>query len=300
MTEEKQIKDSQNTDDSAISATKSVQSSQNKAHDNDVNTTEETQTVVQKDVNNDNEGSGRSLPVKILYLLLHIAMLVLSIFLIISISMDTFNGVPFYENPKFLRTQTWICAVFLADFFVEFFMAKRKWRYLATHFIFFLVSIPYLFLIHHFGWQFPPEVTYVIQFIPMVRGGYALAMIVGWFTYNRATGLFVTYLVTLLATVYFASLVFYLFEHGPNKLVENYQDALWWAAMDVTTVGSNIVAVTAIGRVLSVLLAAMGMMMFPIFTVYVTSLITQRRQTSVTIFDKRYNDRNKTEIAQNQ
>ena len=46
--------------------------------------------------------------------------------------------------------------------------------------------------------------------------------------------------------------------------------------MDVTTVGSNIVAVTGVGRVLSVLLAALGMMMFPIFTVYVTNVITAR------------------------
>ena len=38
-----------------------------------------------------------------------------------------------------------------------------------------------------------------------------------------------------------------------------------------TTVGSNIIAVTPTGRVLSVLLAALGMMMFPIFTVYVTT-----------------------------
>lgn len=43
--------------------------------------------------------------------------------------------------------------------------------------------------------------------------------------------------------------------------------------MDVTTVGSNIYAVTPTGRILSVLLAALGMMMFPIFTVYVTSLV---------------------------
>ena len=48
--------------------------------------------------------------------------------------------------------------------------------------------------------------------------------------------------------------------------------------MDVTTVGSNIIAVTPTGRVLSVLLAALGMMMFPIFTVYVTSLVERRKQ----------------------
>ena len=67
-------------------------------------------------------------------------------------------------------------------------------------------------------------------------------------------------------------------EHKVNPLVTGYGDALWWAFMDVTTVGSNIIAVTATGRVLSVLLAALGMMMFPIFTVYVTSLIQKKNK----------------------
>jgi len=94
-------------------------------------------------------------------------------------------------------------------------------------------------------------------------------------TYNKASGLFVTYLTTLLATVYFSSLAFYVMEHGVNTLVTGYGDALWWAFMDVTTVGSNIYAVTPTGKILSVVLAALGMMMFPIFTVYVTSLVQQ-------------------------
>ena len=116
--------------------------------------------------------------------------------------------------------------------------------------------------------------------MPLIRGGYAMAIVVGWFTSNRATGLFFSYIITLISTVYFASLTFYLFEHGVNPLVHKYKDALWWAAMDVTTVGSNIVAVTGVGRVLSVLLAALGMMMFPIFTVYVTNLLTKRNQSA--------------------
>ena len=82
----------------------------------------------------------------------------------------------------------------------------------------------------------------------------------------------------LLATVYFASLAFFVLEHKVNPLVTDYGDALWWAFMDVTTVGSNIVAMTTTGRVLSVLLAALGMMMFPIFTVYITNLIQQSNQ----------------------
>ena len=75
-------------------------------------------------------------------------------------------------------------------------------------------------------------------------------------------------------------------EHGTNPLVTGYGDALWWAFMDVTTVGSNIIAVTVTGRVLSVLLAALGMMMFPIFTVYVTSLVERRNKEKQDYYKK--------------
>ena len=208
----------------------------------------------------------------------HILMLLLSVFLIISISMDTFRDIELYDSPRFVRLQTGICAFFMLDFFVELLYARRRWRYVATHFFFFLVSIPYLYIIYRLHIRLTPEVAYLVQYIPLVRGGYALAVVVGWFTYNKVTGIFVTYLVTLLATVYFGSLVFYMFESPTNPDVFTYQDALYWACMDTTTVGSDIYAITDEGRVVSVVLAALGMMMFPIFTVYITSVISNKRQ----------------------
>ena len=110
-------------------------------------------------------------------------------------------------------------------------------------------------------------------FHPARTQRWALAIVVGWLTSNRASGLFVSYLTMLLAMVYFSSLIFFVIEQKVNPEVKDYNDALWWAFMDVTTVGSNIIAITPTGRILSVLLAALGMMMFPIFTVYVTSLV---------------------------
>lgn len=163
--------------------------------------------------------------------------------------------------------------VFLFDFVLEFFLSKDKLRYLRTHFIFLLVAIPYQNIIEYYHIITSPELSYFLRFVPLVRGGYALAIVVGWLSYNKASGLFVSYLTMLLATVYFSSLIFFVLEHKVNPLVANYGDALWWAFMDVTTVGSNISAITVTGRVLSVVLAALGMMMFPIFTVYVTSLV---------------------------
>ena len=213
-----------------------------------------------------------------IYGILHVIILFLSLFLIVSISIDTFKGIPFYTQSSYMKVQFWICLWFLFDFVLEFFLAHRKWRYLRTHFLFLLIAIPYQNIIAYYGWTFSEELTYFLRFIPLLRGGYALAIVVGWLTYNRASSLFVSYLTMLLATVYFASLAFFVIEHKVNPLVTDYGDALWWAFMDVTTVGSNIVAMTTTGRILSVVLAALGMMMFPIFTVYVTSLVTKTNQ----------------------
>ena len=213
-----------------------------------------------------------------IYGILHVIILLLSLFLVISISVDTFKGIPFYTQSLYMKVQLWICILFLFDFILELFLSKDKLRYFGTHFLFLLVAIPYQNIIAYMGWTFSPEITYMLRFIPLVRGGYAMAIVVGWLTYNKASSLFISYLTMLLATVYFASLAFFVMEHKVNPLVVGYGDALWWAFMDVTTVGSNIIAVTATGRVLSVLLAALGMMMFPIFTVYVTSLIQKKNK----------------------
>ena len=198
-----------------------------------------------------------------IYGVLHVIILLLSLFLIVVISVDTFKNIPFMTQGSYLKIQFWICMFFIADFVLEFFLSKRKLYYLQTHFIFLIVSIPYLNIISYYGIEFSPEITYFLRFIPLARSGYALAIVVGWLSSNKASGLFVSYLTMLLATVYFSSLIFFVIEHKVNPQVTGYDDALWWAFMDVTPTG----------RILSVLLAALGMMMFPIFTVYVTSLV---------------------------
>lgn len=114
-----------------------------------------------------------------IYGILHVIILILSLFLVISISVDTFKGIPFYEQSVYMKVQLWICALFLADFVLEWFLAEKKGHYVATHFIFLLVAIPYQNIIAYMGWTFSPEITYMLRFIPLVRGGYAMAIVVG-------------------------------------------------------------------------------------------------------------------------
>lgn len=221
-----------------------------------------------------------------IYGILHIMILLMCLFLIVSISIDTFRNIPFLTQTRYLKIQWWICLFFLFDFLLEFILSGNKWHYLRTHFIFLIVAIPYLNIIDYYHITFSsPEITYFLRFIPLVRGGYALAIVVGWLTTSKASGLFVSYITMLMATVYFSSLIFFVLEHKVNPMVHQYSDALWWAFMDVTTVGSNIYAMTPTGKILSVLLAALGMMMFPIFTVYVTNLVQSANARKQQILD---------------
>ena len=64
-----------------------------------------------------------------IYGILHIIILLMSLFLVISISIDTFKGIPFYTQSSYMKIQLWICLWFLFDFVLEFFLAKHKWRY---------------------------------------------------------------------------------------------------------------------------------------------------------------------------
>ena len=43
-----------------------------------------------------------------IYGILHVIILLLSLFLVISISIDTFKGIPFYEQSVYMEVQWWI------------------------------------------------------------------------------------------------------------------------------------------------------------------------------------------------
>ena len=85
---------------------------------------------------------------------------------------------------------------------------------------------------------------------------------------------------SVLVFTYLASLVFYDYEILVNPRLTDYGDALWWAWMNVTTVGAAIFPVTAVGKVVCVLLPIVGMIFFPIFTVYISQYYTGKKSSN--------------------
>ncbi len=207
--------------------------------------------------------------------ILQFSVLILCVYLIYIISAAIFNDVVYFRSPQLMKTQLYLCLWFMFVFFVGFFSSHEKIKYLIKNSFFFIISIPYLNIIDYMGWDryFTDYEIGILRFIPLLRGGFALAYVANWLSLSKVGSLFMSYIIVLISFLYFSSLIFYEVERGVNTGVATFWDSLWWALMDATTVGSNIYAVTGIGKVLSVLLAALGMMMFPIFTVYITNVM---------------------------
>ncbi len=223
------------------------------------------------------QGNTRATVRKVMLWLRQITLIAASLVLLFYITVDvTHNGIPLATNHDFNVIQFWVCIIFLVDIVIGFFLSDSKGKYCQTNFLFFLVSIPYLSIFEYFNITLLPAAYIALRIIPLVRGAFALAIVIGWMIYDKASTLFVTYLTVLVACVYFSSVAFYASEHGVNPLVKDFADAIWWACMDTTTVGCNIEAITPTGKVLSVLLACMGMMMLPLFTVYITSVLQKK------------------------
>lgn len=210
--------------------------------------------------------------------LLNILVLISSIAILVVISIELLPNDKIISERFTLNFHLTICSIFLADFFTRWYYSHQGWHFFWRNIFLLLVSIPYLNIIHYFH----PIVTHplwiFLRLIPLARGMYGVTIIFSWITRNRVTGLFATYLTILFTGIYFCSIMFYYVEHGPNSMVKTYWDAFDWALMNVTTVGSNIFGVTKIGQSLAVVLAALGMIFFPIFTAYVTTNFQKKRK----------------------
>ena len=208
---------------------------------------------------------------------LHLSAFMLSLLLVVSISIDTFRGVPFYDDTNYLDLQFWICLMLLALFFFEVYTAEKSWQYLGRHFLFLLLIVPYLTLFDWWGIELEPQTEFLFRFIPLVRGYIAFTMIAYGLLRDLASGLFITYIVVLFSFIYYCSLIFYVLESSVNPMLHSFWDSLWYSCMTATTAGCNISAMTTVGKIISVLLALAGMMLLPVFTVYLTDLIRTGR-----------------------
>ena len=215
------------------------------------------------------------LPLKIL----NVLSLLAGASLLVAVSWEILLGDPRHYSTDYLLLQGVVCVIFLADFFVRMLMADHRWRFFFRNLYFFLLSVPYLNIVDWMGVELTHAEAMLMGLVPLLRALLGLYVLFTWIINNRVTRLLTTYVLSMLVFTYFAALIFYDYEIEVNPALHDFGDAIWLASMNLTTVGANIFAVTAIGKILTVLLPTLGMMMFPIFTVYVTQIYTRNRKS---------------------
>ncbi|GAA5096357.1 potassium channel family protein [Wohlfahrtiimonas larvae] len=179
------------------------------------------------------------------------------------------------QNPLIRQNQLqfWICIYFLFDFFLLFLLSDHKYSYLKRYGILILISIPYINIFEYYNINISHQSFYLLKFLPILRGTIGLFLLAKLLINNKITGLFVSYIALFFSIAYLQTLIFFIFENGINPDVKTYGDVLWWASMTATTLGSNIIPITTAGKISTVILAITGITIFPIFTVYITSLV---------------------------
>ena len=202
------------------------------------------------------------------------------IVLLAALSWEIIGGRDTRFSDFYLGIQLAVCIVFLLDFFVEWSAAECKGRYFVRNLLFLLISVPWLNILGWCGVAITRDWGMVVGLLPMLRAFLAMVIIVRWLTSdNRVRRLLAAYVFTVVVFTYISGLVFFEYEAGVNPKLHGFGNALWWAWMNVTTVGAAIFPVTAIGKVFCILLPSLGMMFFPIFTTYVLQEYTHKKET---------------------
>lgn len=205
--------------------------------------------------------------------MLYILTIIASFILIADITIVDLPNIQRNLDVEPTRLQFWICIYFLIDFILLMLIADDKWQYFRRYFILLPLSIPYSNLLTYYSVDLTSDLIYILKFLPIVRGVVASILLINLLISNKITGLFIAYLSVFISLAYIQTLIFFLFESPKNPEVQSYYDVLWWASMTVTTLGSNIIPVTGVGKVSTAILAVTGITIFPIFTVYITTMV---------------------------
>ncbi len=199
--------------------------------------------------------------------------LISGVLLMVAVSFELLEGVDAF-SPQFLSVQLFVCVVFMTDFFLRWHASYFSRRFFFCNLFYLLLSIPYLNIVKWLNLTPASQWGLLIGLVPLLRVFMALYLVVMWMARGRVKQIFVTYLLAVTLFTYVSALGFYYYESPVNESLGGFGDALWWAGASLATVGSNIYPVTAVGKILAVVLPLLGMMLLPVFTVYFVSSLS--------------------------
>ena len=172
--------------------------------------------------------------------------------------------VPLQPDTKIILeyVDTVICVLFLVDFLVTLLQSPSKVRYLVTWgWLDLLSSIPVLDITR---WG---RFARVARLLRILRGVRAAAIVGDALLERRKQSAFLAASLMLLLLLVTSSILILMVETNAASNIKSAEDAIWWAATTITTVGyGDRFPVTTEGRMIAALLMAAGVGVFGVLS----------------------------------
>jgi voltage-gated potassium channel len=198
---------------------------------------------------------------------MEIIVLILSVVVLLVVAVDVFWR-PSGEISRVLQgVDSAICVIFLGDFFHRLWRAPNRREFLRWGWIDLLASIP---SVDALRWGRLFRLLIILRMLRALRGAHRLYAL---FIARRFQSGIAAVLLTTFLVIAVSSVCILLFETEENTNIRSAEDALWWSATTITTVGyGDKYPITPEGRLVAVILMFIGVGLFGMLSGLVASL----------------------------
>lgn len=203
-----------------------------------------------------------------------IVIVVLSLYVLGSLIASTFFVLPAEIKSVLDYLDNGICVIFLIDFFIRFYQAPNKLKFIKWGWIDLISSIP---MLDYFR---AGRLFRLIRLFRILRAFRSTKVLVGYVFKKKTHGAFTSVAIVAFLMLVFSSIAILQVENVENSNIKTAEDAIWWAYTTITTVGyGDKYPVTTEGRIIAMLLMTVGVGLFGTFTGFLASWFVEEKHS---------------------
>jgi voltage-gated potassium channel len=208
----------------------------------------------------------RKSEVKQKFSLLHILVIILSLYVLGALFIDTVFEIPEETSLLLMYIDNAVCAIFFVEFCIRFYYAENKWKFMKWGWIDLVSSIPMVDFLR------AGRLLRLIRLLRIIRAFKSTKELLDYLFRDKAKGVFTSVSVLAVLLIIFSSIAILQVETLPQSNIKTAEDALWWAYVTITTVGyGDKYPITTEGRIIAAVLMTAGVGLFGTFTAVIAS-----------------------------